>query len=81
MAKRPRADQANIGGETLRPTVTLPAFLHDQLSSLKGIYGPSLSEVVGFVLQSWLHDNDDRVQRQKERYKEFARRKKGPRSA
>jgi Arc/MetJ-type ribon-helix-helix transcriptional regulator len=64
--------------DTVRTTVTLPKFLHFQLEKLVGIYGPSVSEVIGFVLQSWLHENDEKVQRQQARFEEFANRRRKP---
>jgi hypothetical protein len=66
---------------TKRPTITLGAYLHTQLNALVGIYGPSLSEVVGFIVQSWLHDNDEKVTRQMKRYAAFRRTVSGKKKA
>jgi Arc/MetJ-type ribon-helix-helix transcriptional regulator len=62
--------------DTVRTTVTLQKFLHFQIEKLVGIYGPSVSEVIGFVLQSWLHENDEKIQRQQARFEDFAGRRR-----
>ena len=57
--------------ETKRPSITIPVFLNDELEALVGIYAPSLSEVVVFVVQSWLHDNEEKVERRVAKYQAF----------
>ena len=68
-----RRETEGTRGDTKRPTITLTAFVHFQLNDLVGIYGPSLSEVVGFIIQSWLHENDANVTRQRRRFAAYRR--------
>lgn len=44
-----------------RLSVSVPDFIKHELEQLVGVYGSNLSEVVGFVLQSWLHENESQI--------------------
>jgi hypothetical protein len=73
----PTGSRRNTGGagpadpETVRVTVTLPAFTCFEVDGLVNIYGPSRAQVIAQIIESWLHDNEAKIAHRKARYEEY----------
>ena len=66
MAKKKSAAQ-----DTDREHVTFPKFTLHQLSKMVGAYEPSRPEVIRWIVQTWLHENRDKVAQQVQEYREY----------
>lgn len=51
--------------------VTLPAFVMFELSALEGIYAPTVPEVIKWIVQAWLHDNQAEIAQRKKLHRDF----------
>jgi len=64
-------EQRETGGATQRLSVTLPAFTVFEIDGLVNVYGPTRAQVVATIVESWLHDNEQKIDHRKRRYAEF----------
>ncbi len=55
-------------GKTTKFSVVTPVFLRYEIEDLVGIYEPSRSEVITFILTSWFHDNEEKIEKRKAKY-------------
>ena len=61
---------------TDRTTITLPEFQLFELRALVGIYAPSLTEVVEWVVGDWLAANQQSMEIRRKRHGEYLASKK-----
>jgi metal-responsive CopG/Arc/MetJ family transcriptional regulator len=59
---------------TGREHVTLPKFTLHQLSEMVGAYEATRPEVIAWIVQTWLHENRDKVQQQIRAYRDYVAR-------
>jgi hypothetical protein len=57
--------------ETDREHVTLPTFILHQLDTMVGPYAATRPEVIKWIVQTWLHDNRDKVAQTVREYRDF----------
>jgi hypothetical protein len=56
---------------TRRTTITLPAFQFFELRSLKGIYAPTVTQVVEWIVSDWLATNQQNIEIRRKRYLDY----------
>jgi hypothetical protein len=56
---------------TERTTITLPAFQLFEVRSLVGIYAPSLTGVVEWIVADWLATNQQNIEIRRRRHLEY----------
>ena len=54
--------------DTEREYITLPSFILHQLDSMVGPYAGTRPEVIKWIVQTWLHDNREKVTEQVREY-------------
>lgn len=57
--------------DTEREHVTLPSFILHQLDRMVGPYAGTRPEVIKWIVQTWLHDNREKVTQQVREYGEY----------
>ena len=57
--------------DTDREFVTFPNFILHQLDGMVGAYARTRPEVIKWIVQTWLHENREKVEQQKREYAEF----------
>ena len=57
--------------DTDREHVTLPNFILQQLDSMVGPYAATRPEVIKWIVQTWLHDNREKVTQQVREYRDY----------
>ena len=57
--------------DTNREHVTLPNFILQQLDSMVGPYAATRPEVIKWIVQTWLHDNREKVTQQVREYRDY----------
>lgn len=57
--------------DTEREHVTLPSFILHQLDSMVGPYAGTRPEVIKWIVQTWLHDNREKVTQQVREYRDY----------
>jgi metal-responsive CopG/Arc/MetJ family transcriptional regulator len=67
VAKTPKAAPP----DTDREHVTLPNFILHQLDRMVGPYAGTRPEVIKWIIQTWLHENRDKVAQQVEEYRKY----------
>lgn len=71
MAPTKRRGVERPANPTDRTFVTLPDFVLFELNQLKGIYAPTLPEVIKWIVQDWLHDNQAEIEQRKRQFREY----------
>lgn len=71
MAKPPPSTDTGSEKPTDRTFVTLPAFVLYELRELEGIYAPTTPEVIKWIVQAWLHENQAEIEQRKQRHRSF----------
>jgi hypothetical protein len=67
-----------VDESTGRTTITLPAFQLFELRSLKGIYGPTVTQVVEWIVSDWLAANQQNIGIRRKRYLEYLASRQSP---
>ena len=57
--------------DTNREHVTFPNFTLHQLDKMVGAYEPTRPEVIKWIVQTWLHENRDKVVQQVHEYSQY----------
>lgn len=57
--------------DTSRTNVTFPNFIQHQLDQMVGAYQPSRPQVVTWIVETWLHENSERVDEQVRKYQAY----------
>lgn len=57
--------------DTDREHVTLPSFILFQLDAMVGPYAGTRPEVIKWIVQTWLHENRDKVAQQVDEYRRY----------
>lgn len=57
--------------DTGREHITLPSFILHQLDRMVGPYAGTRPEVIKWIVQTWLHDNREKVAHQVREYAAF----------
>lgn len=71
MAKATKDRDLADSKPTDRTWVTLPAFVLFELKELEGIYGPTTPEVIKWIVQAWLHENQAQIDQRKKRHRDY----------
>lgn len=64
-------EDAPVVEPTGRTTITLPAFQLFELRSLKGIYGPTITQVVEWIVSDWLAANQQNIEIRRKRHLDY----------
>jgi metal-responsive CopG/Arc/MetJ family transcriptional regulator len=62
---------AKTAPDTDREHITLPTFILHELDNMVGPYAGTRPEVIKWIIQTWLHENRDRVAQTVREYREF----------
>ena len=57
--------------DTDREHVTLPNFILHQLDGMVGPYAGTRPEVIKWIIQTWLHENREKVAQQVQEYRKY----------
>jgi hypothetical protein len=68
---RPRKQRDPDNEDTDRTTITLPAFQLFELRGLKGIYAPTITAVVEWIVSDWLASNQQNIEIRRRRHMEY----------
>jgi hypothetical protein len=65
------AGAASKKAPSRREYITLTPFQWWQIDTLEGIYAPTVPEVLKRIVLEWLEQNHDKIEQQKEAFREF----------